>query len=1061
MRRFILLAFVVTLVSVPAQAFEQLVSLSNGISIPSIDVVIQDQEQQGADPDKEQENQVDEEEEEITLERLFPEKSYFGTSARSISFSHDGRYAAYMYRPYIERRHGNDLWIYDTETGETRRVTSVSVMSEFQEKTRKVKEDRIKKAKKGGKSKKAKKADDEGADGETVELDDDFVDPLSGDWEGRITGGEELGLPPDGITFTMEILLHDDLSLTGIVETSYIDLIIMDGRFDPDTSTIECTLGVEDSDISAVFTAVIEDDTLDGLVFVESMEAELAVTATRVAVAEVDEDGEEDGDEVVEEDVEEEEVDVEGDEEEIDEGDGDDEEEVELGDVVDEKDADDKKAPRYGGISTYVWAPETNRLIFTSGGDLYLYEAEEQTIDRLTRTRRSEYRVQFLPDGSGYTYLQDSALIRVRFGSHLIEQLDPKLPGGESMDDYRISPDGTRLTFLASKGTSPWSQGQQVNIVNYRGRFAQVNQVTRHMSDDPLANFEWFVYLYDLTDDLYEKHEPKKVYSHKQSGMRDIMRVPEWAPDSSRVAFAVFEQSTGHEEIYEAAFVLKEEPEAEVEEPEESADDEEIVDHGDGEEESEEATDEPVEEPEPEYEIEDARVVYRFLHNGGPNTPAMIHPQYLWDSRRIVFISELSGFRHLHVLDPTYEHLDQLTRGRFEVYPFDISEDHRTVFATSTKVSPVQQDIYRIDLDSGDMTRLSTQDGYYSSTAVSDDGQHVLANFVDFGLMRELVAIDCETGDQETLTDSHPEEGHKLTSWVPEYFTYENRHGQEIHGHMFKPDGWTAEDQRPLLIYVYGGPLGTSKMATRGMYSGSSYFFAYYMAKQHGFVTCTIDPRGASGYGGLFEKSNFEQVGKPQVEDLVDATKWFVEHQGVDPKRIGMHGWSFGGFQTQMCLYTEPDVFACGIAGAGPTEWENYNSWYSTGTIGPSRQGKTDLAKFSLLPLAKNLKAKLLLIHGMEDSNVLYQDTVRVYRELLKAGKETLVELFLDPAGGHGLGGDVKSINRYRKYEDFLLNTLGVGEPVVDDEVEESEDVVVDDGESEDTEEGDGEEEDE
>ena len=126
-----------------------------------------------------------------------------------------------------------------------------------------------------------------------------------------------------------------------------------------------------------------------------------------------------------------------------------------------------------------------------------------------------------------------------------------------------------------------------------------------------------------------------------------------------------------------------------------------------------------------------------------------------------------------------------------------------------------------------------------------------------------------------------------------------------------------------------------------------------------------------------------------------------------------------------MCLYTAPEVFQVGIAGAGPTEWENYNSWYATGTIGPSGTDKPEQKKYSLLPLAKNLEGKLLLIHGMEDTNVLFQDTVKVYRELLKAGKETHVELFLDPTGSHGLGGDVKRVNRYRKYEEFLLRTLG------------------------------------
>jgi dipeptidyl aminopeptidase/acylaminoacyl peptidase len=244
---------------------------------------------------------------------------------------------------------------------------------------------------------------------------------------------------------------------------------------------------------------------------------------------------------------------------------------------------------------------------------------------------------------------------------------------------------------------------------------------------------------------------------------------------------------------------------------------------------------------------------------------------------------------------------------------------------------------------------------------------------------------------------------------------------------MFKPDGWSEKSKKkyPLLIYVYGGPLGTTKSVVDGSYRSDSYFFGGYMAHKHGYVTVVIDPRGQSGYGGLFEKANYEQVGKPQVEDLVDGVKHLTEKFNVDNKRVAIHGWSFGGFQTQMCLYTEPDVFQVGMAGAGPTEWENYNAWYTTGTVGPSKKGTPDQKKYSLRPLAKKLKGKLLLVHGIEDTNVLFQDTVAIYRELLKAGKEAHVELFLDPTGGHGLGGDVKTLNKMRKYEEFLLRTIG------------------------------------
>ena len=418
--------------------------------------------------------------------------------------------------------------------------------------------------------------------------------------------------------------------------------------------------------------------------------------------------------------------------------------------------------------------------------------------------------------------------------------------------------------------------------------------------------------------------------------------------------------------------------------------------------------------------------MYRFFHFGGPNTPNLTDPQFLADNHRIVFLSEQSGFRHLHVLDPTYQSVRQLTQGNFEVYFNRISDDHETLFVTSSQQSPVRQMVYRVDLETGEMSPISDVIGNYSSVAVSNDGSRALANMVTFGTPKELVRIDVDQSEKtKTLTDSHPEKTKKLVESKPEFFTFKNRHGHLLQGQVFKPEGWKESDKRPCLIYVYGGPLGSDHMVNDGSYSRDSYFFAHYMAQKHGYVTVTIDPRGQSGYGGMFEKANYEQVGKPQAEDLVDGAKYLVENYGVDEKKIGLHGWSFGGFQTQMCLYSEPDVFAAGIAGAGPTEWENYNKWYSRATIGPTREGQTDQKKYSLIPLAKNLKSQLLLVHGMSDSNVLFQDTVKVYQALLKADKETLVELFLDPSGGHGLGGDIKAIHKYRKYESFLMRVLG------------------------------------
>jgi len=850
---------------------------------------------------------------ELTLEKIFPEKSFFGPSANSMEFSFDGKYAAYLYRPYKERRHGSDLWIYDVAKGESRRITSVSVMSRFQESTRKVKDDRIKKAKEAD-----KKAGAEKADAKKTE-----------------------------------------------------DKKVRKKKKDRDTDKPGESADEKKKDRQKKRDARKSDSKQAEKDKSKEQQKELA-------------------------------------------------KQKKLGDWVSDKDADDEKAPRYSGIESFEWSPKANELLIVSKGDIYQWKAGKKRLTRLTRTRVSERQVAWLPDASGYMYMRRDELIKVRFGSHHAEQLYVNLPDKELMTQYKISPDGKRMVFLSRKeGPDPGGREKKVNIAQYRDRFMKVREVSRGVSDDPIKKTEVAVYVLELKQLMQENSILTEVYRHTLSQPRDYVKLPEWSPDSTRAVFAVFDQTSGHVNIMETVCCDKDEKEEEGEKSKKDKDRGKKKEK-DKKKEEEEKKDEGTEK-------DPARVVHRFLHSGGPTTPRMIRPYYFPDNRRIVYMSEKTGFRQLHVLNPAYESDMPLTQGHFEVYPLDITEDHKWMFVTATKEHPARLDVYKVSLEDGEMTRLSQEDGYYADAAVSPDGTKVLANFTRYGAPRELVFIDTESDKQTKLTDSHPPAAHEHTKARPKFFSYQNRHEQEIHGFMFKPDDPNDLEKPPLLIYIYGGPLGTRKSVVEGYYQSSAYFFAHYMAKKHGYVTCTIDPRGNSGYGGLFEKANFDQVGKPQVEDIVDGVKYFTKNHNVDPNRVAIHGWSFGGFQTQMCLYTEPDVFAAGIAGAGPTEWENYNSWYTSGTIGISKPASAELKKFSLLPLAKGLKAKLLLVHGMEDSNVLYQDTVRMYRELIKAGKETLVELFLDPTGGHGLGGDIKNLSRFRKYEEFLLRTVGSG----------------------------------
>lgn len=834
---------------------------------------------------------------ELTLEELFPEKSLFGPSARSPEFSDDGRYAAYLYRPYQERRHGSDLWIYDFKTGKSQRVTNIEMMSAFQRSARIVIEDRLKKHKKSSEEDKKDK-----------ESSEDLVVDVKKDANGKKGKNE----------------------------------------------------------------------------------------GEQAKKSKAEQDAER---------------------------------EIYL--KVSEKDALDEYAPAYSGISSFRWHPTENRLLLNSEGDVYLLnDVAKPKLSRLTKTDERESQVDFLPDGSGYTVRRGDAVIQTKFGEHSVQQLTPSLPAGETLSQYSLSHDGKRMALISRTGSR--SGSRTVDIIRYRDRFAKSDKVSRTVSDDEVSPQTVKVYLFEFDADDTEDAPLIEVFEESIDEPRDVISSPRWSLDDEQVTFCFFDQENAEVQIRLVAWPTEGEMAEGIEEAKKKRAKEFAKKMAEAKEKDQEDATPGRRGPRggrtesPELVKHDARTVYQFKHYGGPNTPAMVAPDFSGDNQHIVFISEQSGYRHVHLLDPLYESVRQLTAGRYEVYPIRFSDDHKQLFVTATKDSAARTMVYVLDLETGELARLNQEEGTFSSVAVSNNGKRMLGNFVRFGQLTELIAQD-EKAKVNQITDSHPEKAKSLTSVKPEFFEYTNRHGHSIAGMMFKPTGWKKSKKHPLLIYVYGGPLGSRHSVVDGSYSSDGYFFQMYMAQKHGYVTIVVDPRGQSGYGGLFEKANFEQVGKPQVEDLVDGVKHMQENFNIDDERVAIYGWSFGGFQTQMCLYTEPDVFQVGMAGAGPTQWENYNSWYTTGTIGPSRKGSPDQEKYSLLPLAKNLQGQMLLVHGMEDTNVLFQDTVAVYRALLKAGKETHVELFLDPTGGHGLGGDVKRIGRMRKYEEFLVRTNGKG----------------------------------
>ena len=507
---------------------------------------------------------------------------------------------------------------------------------------------------------------------------------------------------------------------------------------------------------------------------------------------------------------------------------------------------------------------------------------------------------------------------------------------------------------------------------------------------------ETAVYLYRISKFATEDGKLEELFRHASTGPRDVVGTPNWAKDSSRLAFTCFVQKTRPGlRLRDALATARTRPSRSRKRQRRRKQP------------TSQARTRPGATRRSRRRNTRPRLVNRFHHHGGPNTPRMMQPEYVADNRRLILLTEQSGFRHLHVLDPLYENLDQLTRGRFEVYPIEISKDRKWMFATSTKKAPSLQHVYRVNLETGEMKILSSADGVYSTARGVAERP---------APPRELRHLrQAQGARRRRYQDGHDEGAHRFAS--------SNRpRGHDSEARVLQVrEPPRPRDPRPSLQarrmdregqasaadLRLRRPPGDAEAGDRRQLLVRRLF----LRLVHGEEAWLPDLHHRSPRNvGLRRRLRKGQLRKSRQahRSRIFRMAWRTSSSTTASirRRWGCTAGASEASRPRCVSTPRPRSSRSAWAGAGPTEWENYNAWYSTGTIGNSREGNPDLVKYSLLPLAKNLKGKLLLVHGMEDSNVLYQDTVRVYRELLKAGKGNAGRASSStPTGGHGLGG--------------------------------------------------------
>lgn len=395
---------------------------------------------------------------------------------------------------------------------------------------------------------------------------------------------------------------------------------------------------------------------------------------------------------------------------------------------------------------------------------------------------------------------------------------------------------------------------------------------------------------------------------------------------------------------------------------------------------------------------------------GGPGAFTL---GWLPDNKRVYFQSERDGFAHLYTVSIDGGQPVQLTSGPFEVSDVRLSEDKAKFYFTSSEGSFFERNLYSMSFDGGARTKLTSMQG--NNQAVVSPDQTKLAILRSYANKpTELYIAPNKAGTTEAeikqVTDS-PTAEWKSYNWIaPPIVSIKARDGATVYGRLYKPANFKKGG--PAVLFVHGAGY------LQNVHNWWSSYFREYMfhhlLMEKGYTVLDIDYRGSAGYGRDWRTGIYRFMGGKDLTDHVDAVDYLVKEHGVDPKRVGLYGGSYGGFITLMAMFTTPDVFAAGAALRPVTDWAHYNDGYTSNILNLPQNDQEAYRKSSPIFHAAGLKGALLICHGMVDVNVNFQDSVRLAQKLIELRKENW-ELAAYPVEDHGFVQPTSWADEYKR----------------------------------------------